>query len=840
MKVLTDPESVKEKLKDNRSIPRIEVFRSQVAPFDVLPFMKANHWSTLSLELRSNREDYSGVFRTAPVTLLGLPQEIVYRRDARLIKDQRARLGIQLFLPLIPKELNLELIKRDTIRADENWPANLRVLQEHQMLILFLTKESNDSYAAWNRFQALYPVSVDRSDLQAIDQLRYYRLVLPLKPESPPLSWHPLTWTTMSHVVWDGMSPEVLSSAQQEAMLDWLHWGGQLILVGGSAPSFSLLKDSFLSPYLPADDSGETFPLKDADLKALSDEYPPPHDPVRRNDEPFTSSFMDMEDEPISNRYGPPVPIKTSTSRPLYFMALHPHADSTVISLGASSKRFLGVERRVGRGRVLMLAFNPTDPPLASWAGLDTLLRRVILRRPEESAANLSSESNRPSITTPNLLPGPALSWLRLLTRDLEGPQGPTTRRESTNERKGTSKRSTEHDQKKKAEFVLDNTRFLASETSVAQWNDRSGVPRLCREMLQEASGIKIPTSLFIFSVIITYIFLLIPINFLFCRYLLRRSEVVWLGVPLISIAFAVVVERAAAFDLGYNSACDEINILELYDRYQRAHVTRFASLYSTGRSRFNISFPNDPTALALPLDQEHSLRGEDIVTSTWQSQPVPVLEGFLVQPRSLGMFRSEQVTSQRGAISLVEKNGKRHIVNDAFLELHDAVLVDVSSTDPDRATYLGTIQPGQTVEVKIAGRPDDTLGTNVFRPGRLLSALGNFHEDRPENQGELRLVAWAPRPVPGPLIEPKVDRHRGISVVVVHLRMSPAPSPEGPIYNSAPRQHPTNQSHTHPSPRVPLNLFTRGNLWPDARRFPRTIENRAGSLKTISQKQDN
>ena len=31
-------------------------------------------------------------------------------------------------------------------------------------------------------------------DVNALDKLRYYRLVMPLNPEKPPLSPHPLTW----------------------------------------------------------------------------------------------------------------------------------------------------------------------------------------------------------------------------------------------------------------------------------------------------------------------------------------------------------------------------------------------------------------------------------------------------------------------------------------------------------------------------------------------------------------------------------------------------------------------------------------------------------------------
>ena len=92
-------------------------------------------------------------------------------------------------------------------------------------------------------------------------------------------------------------------------------------------------------------------------------------------------------------------------------------------------------------------------------------------------------------------------------------------------------------------------------------------------------------------------------------------------------------------------------------------------SLYSTGRSSFTISYPNDPTALALPFDNGLSIRGEDVSTSTWQSYPVPSLIDYTVQPRSLSMFRAEQMLTLSGPIRLDEEGGKRRVVNNGEFE---------------------------------------------------------------------------------------------------------------------------------------------------------------------------
>src|SRR5262249_37826799 len=150
LQILTEPEAVKKKLEKDRTRPPFEFFRSQVAPFDVLPYVKANHWSTLTLELRTNEDDYEGFLQTDGVMLLGMPTAVVYRREARLLKEQRGRLGQQVLLTRIPKEWTLDLLRPGALRPDATWQAALTTLEPHQMLILILSKEATNQFSAWN------------------------------------------------------------------------------------------------------------------------------------------------------------------------------------------------------------------------------------------------------------------------------------------------------------------------------------------------------------------------------------------------------------------------------------------------------------------------------------------------------------------------------------------------------------------------------------------------------------------------------------------------------------------------------------------------------------------
>jgi hypothetical protein len=430
-----------------------------------------------------------------------------------------------------------------------------------------------------------------------------------------------------------------------------------------------------------------------------------------------------------------------------------------------------------------MLTVNPTDAALASWPGLDTLVRRVILRRPEENLTR-PFQYGPQGINPPDYakLSAPELTWFRLLSRDFVSP---TVRITPSKPEEDPQAGAGSNPQNIWARASRRRPLPTFSQAPVAEWKDDTPLPRLCRDELERASGITIPSSTFVLKVILAYLFALVPLNWLICRYVLGRRELAWLVVPALSLGFAIGVERAAAYDMGYDTACDEIDVVEVFGDYPRAHLSRFASLYSTGRVKFTIAFPGDPLALALPLDTGRALRGEDVTTSVWQSYPAPTLESFTVQPRSLAMFRSEQMATLSGSITLERDKQTQRIVNASELELQDAVLIDVGDPGQSKETFVGTIAPGQTVEVTPGLSVPPSTSHKDLDPDPLLREFRAYMEARPENQGEIRLVGWSPRAQKGMKLAPTVDRHRGFGVVVVHLKTGPPPAPDGPSFNS-------------------------------------------------------
>ncbi len=329
----------------------------------------------------------------------------------------------------------------------------------------------------------------------------------------------------------------------------------------------------------------------------------------------------------------------------------------------------------------------------------------------------------------------------------------------------------------------------MAPSIGVADWRDSARFPTLSRDLLEEASGITIPSSGFVLKVILAYLIAVVPLNWLICRFVINRREWAWIVVPLVAFGFAIGVQRGAAYDMGFDSASDEIDLLEVHGGYPRAHLTRFASIYTSGRANYAISYPSNNTALALPLDNGRSIRGEDVTRSVWQSTPVPALSDLSVQPRSLSLFRAEEMATLAGSIRLEGDGAARRVVNGSGLELRDATLIDISGADREqwKERYLGTIAPGATVEIgseAAAKAPERIAAEPGPDPNTFLAAVRTSWERRDENSGEIRLVAWVPRTMPGQVIDPPPDRQRGFTAVLVHLRSGPPPSPDGQHYN--------------------------------------------------------
>jgi hypothetical protein len=153
-----------------------------------------------------------------------------------------------------------------------------------------------------------------------------------------------------------------------------------------------------------------------------------------------------------------------------------------------------------------------------------------------------------------------------------------------------------------------------------------------------------------------------------------------------------------------------------------------------------------------------------------------------------MSLFRAEEMTTLAGAIRVEVDGTSRLLVNGSELELHDATLIDFAGNGDRKENYLGLIAAGASADIVASAAtpaPQRTVETVAGPdPNTILQVLRTTFERRDENAGEIRLVAWVPRSMGGQVIDPPVDRQRGFTAVLVHLRCGPPPNPGGKSYN--------------------------------------------------------
>lgn len=759
----------KEKKKEERK-PNFEIRNVRTSPSDTITYFKPNHWTMFHLELLANNSDETVEVRTTPESLLeamDTPHAVQYRRLVHLLKEQAKTSRLPVFLPEGPrkggKSLELALYHPDGVLPIQPPGIDrqpLTVLDPDQFLILAMSADS-DNYRFLNNMQCVEP-GIEALDDERRDKRRYFHLVTQLQPSKPLLADTLLGWTTTAYLVWDDLDPGLLSTRQQEALIDWLHFGGQLIISGGSAAT--RLEQSFLASYLPADVVGSA---QITDLSKLSGLY--------------------LTARTFEKQTAQPAPIPIHPNKPVYFAKLAPRPEANQVEdPDVIGDLPLVVERKVGHGRVVMAAFSLYQPDLVlNWKeAYDTFWRQRLFKI-EETKPNVSYQIGQNGRTYVRL-PARKLSRLRLLSRDF----GAGTYRQ----RPVVQGKTNPEDEIGGVSLVQvsDSRELLDEKESVAEWRDTTPVPNAARQTLLAATGIKIPPPDFVLAAAISYLVVLVPLNWLVCRFGFRRPELAWLSAPVIILAFSVGIVRFARVNVGYDSTSHEIDVVEMFVGYPRAHVSRFTCVYSGSRGRYQLRY-DDAAALALPMSIGDVQRGKNVerIYLDWDmTDGFPVTLGrYEVHPRSIGVMRAEEMKMFAGPIRLLPgaAAGQWSLDNQTGWELWDCHLV--SGTEMIR---LGDVKPGEHLEYppapqnaavpagqsseqsdvhRVFESDGSMAGHSTTRELGDLSPLRMMElvEDREFDVGT-RLVGWAPKTVPGQQVDPKTDQTIGFTIFVVHL----------------------------------------------------------------------
>jgi hypothetical protein len=772
--------------------------------------VKPGHWIAVNEVTKANNFDFPGEMTTfCEVPGSSLPLEVENTsarlsiwRPAILPKGQFKTFESLFYVPRRAGALGSTYSLRSELRGarggrvEEFTTVASRSLKPYEHFIVVLAANT----AAYSHLDKLNSVrmpeleTVAPDDMAMADTLRHYYVVRPNVERRVPLPSYPLAWTTIAYVVWDDVNPAVLTEEQQQALLDWIHWGGQLILSGPS--SLDKLKGTFLAPYLPGE-VDQTVRLDQTAFDELNRTFSLKRDPAKVAQEGTQAKGVALRT------------IEISAERPMVAVELkaHPQARSVDGTGG------LVVERRIGGGRIVVTRFPLTDVRIRQWRNFDGFFNAALLRRPAREFSNNSSyatssftmnwaerhffgmlqearlgstlryfsrdvgflpdDRNRPAVAaTPNAAEVETSEAMADMGMGAASPAGSMMMSpyDAGQTRRWPDTSSAHPD--------VDDWRFAgyhaSPQSGVAAWDDNGAASTAAKQALTEAAGIEIPRADFVIKVLAVYLIVLVPLNWLVFA-VLGRVEWAWVAAPLIAVVGAGAVIRLAQLDIGFARSRTEIAVLEAQGDYDRAHLTRYTALYTSLSSSYTVAF-EDHSALALPFSQSQGLSEliRNYTDVMFRRDRETSLSGVQVSSNSTGMVHSEQMLPLGGKLTLVGeaqtgftlKNTSKVAILDVGLYFRpdDGLRANETAAEGEDAgepspaaievAYVAKIEPDTSVPVRFTPLPtpaeEPQEGTSSSRSSRGSSYILPWLPD------------WDKTPIFAPEGSPVADANRG------------------------------------------------------------------------------
>ncbi|MBM4005753.1 MAG: hypothetical protein FJ295_21115 [Planctomycetes bacterium] len=807
-----DLKKKKEKAKPDFEWTRLKTFPDD--PSTVTNYVKPGHWVSARQQFVANNFNFNGDIESATVDgddkrldvertrfqlsgsrKIQLPKgtskdtELIYQVPRGMVMETGNTKNIWLQTRLLTARGGREVIppiREGTV-----------AMPDFQFYFVVLAKDP-DSYGYWKKLES---VAAPRNEGSVGTRL-YYRVVLPqldaASDSAIPLSGNPLTWTNLAYLLWDEIQPASITLDQQQAILDWLHWGGQILISGPN--SLDLLKGSFLADYLPAE-KVRAVELTQNDFEELNTGW--------------SVACQRTKDARRLDLVG----------QPILCAQLAKHPDASFVP-GTGN---LLIERRVGRGRIAVTAFPLNDRRIVNWKSLDNFVNACLLRRPSRRFVPYDNNTIVHQTWTDfeeerHLEEDPRLnSMLRYFTRDvgyldakaeetLFASMAPKIRADRSNPLAtamlgGVPESPVPIPGKHPSatDWHFDGHSFTP-ESGVAGWNDFSAAADESRRALTRAAGIRIPQPSFVLRVVSLYLVVLVPVNWLFFR-LLGRVELAWVAAPLIAIFGAVGVVRIAQLDIGFIRSRTEIGVLELYGGFPRGHLTRYSALYSSLSTAYDLGF-EDPSALAIPFAVDAGYRRQLHESATQvhfrnetrtagDRRLTGELSGFQVRSNSTGMVHSEHMLSVGGGLKLINENGPNaELRNGSEIAIQSAGILRVLPSGAAEIAWIGDLPALATVPVRFQPRPPDwnyfaewanhraTVRTDEELSGEInLAGMFELAIRRLRlSPGDVRLIGWTEEGLAGIEFRPVAAQTAFRAMVLCHLAMGPIPAPKPDI----------------------------------------------------------
>ncbi|WP_068259579.1 hypothetical protein [Rubripirellula obstinata] len=714
--------------------------------------IKPGHWTSASQTLQSNKVDARGeltsVCGSRGISLRsGLETRSVGSvpsiRPIVMPKGQRRRFDYRL-LPPIPTgaEQKTCFLTSQFSSAGQSvffdagsQPFRMMRSQEYFFVILTERPERFAKLKQGDWVRHYYDQDAFELDPLSTDLINY-RIVIPPTDDVLPIPETMLDWTSTAVVLWDDLSADALTPDQMTAMSDWIQFGGRLV-VNGAAGS-DQVANTVLGSWLPLKPTSNIELDSEAAVELLS-------------------GWQVKSDRSTEKQTAL---VRSQSGR----VAVDGTLASDAEPLPESGK--LVLTRRIGRGQITQPRFDITSDWIADWNSYDSFINAGILGRPKRTYVRESDSepirqlySNSVQENARGSATAATNSGLRIFSRD------------------ASLKKTPKNEQQLREPFAISPI------TGLSGWTDNSDLVKSFRDVLRSESGIEIPKSSLVVRSLGIYLFLLVPVNYLVFR-LLGRLEYAWLAVPVIAIAGAIWVARAARLDIGFARSQTEIAMLELQPGYQRGHLTRVIAIYNSLSSTYDANFKTID-GCGVPIDVVSSgnrkqMDAPDGTTFRSSYDEGPTLAGVAIDSNQIRLIHAEQMIDIGGGISLRQTQGETDselLVNDSSIDLLDAYLVRKDDDGRTQIANLGGCVGGSTTKPRF--RPADSVSVSSDLPMQTASLIQQLASPGIIANGTTRLVGRVDGPIGGFSIEPTTNQQLAQTIVLVNLKHATLPKSE-------------------------------------------------------------
>lgn len=694
------PEEREKKAREQKEALELKPLRTLPADSDiVITTAKAGHWVETVRQVKSNREDLqvvaSGDVMRGTDKVLNIPHTSItteFTRPTVLPKGQTKTIDLQYFIPTTSVSvdpnnpvstvlrLRSSLLSRSMLTPIVQEPFSAAELGFGEFLLTVVSPKPQE----YGFLSATDLVLWRGTDLMMEERLRCFRVVLCGSKEGKiELPTSLMTMTMMSVMIWDDLAPDDLSEDQKTAILDWLHWGGQIVISGPG--SWSRLQNSFLSPYLPVR-TAEAIELGTEELAALNhwvvrDVTGQPEDPLQIVGNKMPGLKMNLSEQG----------------------SWLPHAEELV------------AERAVGRGRIVVTGFPLREQRIYRWKYFSSLLSTGILRRPARTVDSSGGDKSYVQNWAPPFRgdeKNPVFNTnLRIASRDIRLNTQASAGAEEFGRlsEKELQTRMTPPDlmngfaEERPTTFTRygpDSIEAVQWAQNGAAWSDTSGFAFSAISTLRQAAGIVLPSRMTIIALIGSYLLLLVPLNWLFFR-LIGRLELAWVAAPIMALLGVLIVTRVARLDIGFARRTTEIGLLELQGEYPRAHLTNYAALYTSLSTNYAMELP-ERGSVVLPLGNvtqgaRRSGTGNKLMQAKYGTSAGMRLEPVTVYSNSTEMLHAEQMVKLEGGLlygipdtSTPEATNTAAIKNATGLELKSCCLIRKNESGQIQFAWIG------------------------------------------------------------------------------------------------------------------------------------------------------